>query len=283
MNLKWKRNVGLCLEKTLSKIFRPFLSQVVSKKRISQLFFEKLVGEIRSKYQTQSITYVSSDLLGAYLARKSKFPLVVVSGGTDHDITQAEYESMLATSTTRFYVQNLAFPEAENISFLPIGVEDFKWGRNGMPWNFWMKSDFTAKKKLVLVGPFGRTHASRAACIDESRASNMAELLIERMPSWQYASVASTFLFIACPRGNGLDTHRFWETLYRKSIPVVIRDHHSENLAKYSLPHVAISDWAHLHDFRIKDFEKISKEIPANSLLSQKWWRERFLKDLGLE
>jgi hypothetical protein len=211
-----------------------------------------------------------------------KFPLVVVSGGTDHDITQAEYQLMLATSTTRFYVQNLPFPEAENISFLPIGVEDLKWGRNGMPWNFWMKINLTAKNKSILVGPFGRTHASRAACIDESRASNITELLIERMPSWQYALVASTFLFIACPRGNGLDTHRFWETLYRKSIPVVIRDHHSENLAKYSVPHVALSDWAHLRDFHIKDFEKISKEIPANSLLSQKWWRERFLKDLGL-
>jgi len=27
--------------------------------------------------------------------------------------------------------------------------------------------------------------------------------------------------FVLCPRGNGLDTHRLWETLYLGSIPIV--------------------------------------------------------------
>lgn len=30
--------------------------------------------------------------------------------------------------------------------------------------------------------------------------------------------------FVLCPRGNGVDTHRLWETLYMGSIPVVQRD-----------------------------------------------------------
>jgi hypothetical protein len=30
--------------------------------------------------------------------------------------------------------------------------------------------------------------------------------------------------FVACPRGNGVDTHRLWETLYMGSIPVVKRE-----------------------------------------------------------
>lgn len=30
--------------------------------------------------------------------------------------------------------------------------------------------------------------------------------------------------FVLCPRGNGLDTHRLWETLYMGSIPIVKRD-----------------------------------------------------------
>ena len=30
--------------------------------------------------------------------------------------------------------------------------------------------------------------------------------------------------FVLCPRGNGLDTHRLWETLYMGSIPIIRRD-----------------------------------------------------------
>jgi hypothetical protein len=30
--------------------------------------------------------------------------------------------------------------------------------------------------------------------------------------------------FVVCPRGNGLDTHRLWETLYMGSIPIVKKD-----------------------------------------------------------
>ncbi len=30
--------------------------------------------------------------------------------------------------------------------------------------------------------------------------------------------------FVLCPRGNGVDTHRLWETLYMGSIPIVQRD-----------------------------------------------------------
>jgi hypothetical protein len=31
--------------------------------------------------------------------------------------------------------------------------------------------------------------------------------------------------FVLCPRGNGIDTHRIWEALYLKSIPIVRRCH----------------------------------------------------------
>jgi hypothetical protein len=30
--------------------------------------------------------------------------------------------------------------------------------------------------------------------------------------------------FVLCPRGNGLDTHRLWETLYMGSIPIIKKD-----------------------------------------------------------
>ena len=38
----------------------------------------------------------------------------------------------------------------------------------------------------------------------------------------QYNLDLQNFLFVLCPWGNGIDTHRFWETLYSGSIPVTL-------------------------------------------------------------
>jgi hypothetical protein len=48
---------------------------------------------------------------------------------------------------------------------------------------------------------------------------------------------------IAAVRGNGVDTHRLWESLYRGVAPIVVMDSWWESLREY-FPHViAITDW----------------------------------------
>jgi hypothetical protein len=47
--------------------------------------------------------------------------------------------------------------------------------------------------------------------------------------------------FVLCPRGNGVDTHRLWETLYMGSIPIVRRHVAMEDF--YDMPICFIDDW----------------------------------------
>jgi len=44
-------------------------------------------------------------------------------------------------------------------------------------------------------------------------------------------------------RGNGADTHRLWEALYRGAFPVVLSDKWSESLRYLSLPLVYVNEW----------------------------------------
>ena len=37
----------------------------------------------------------------------------------------------------------------------------------------------------------------------------------------KYLEKINTYKFILCPWGNGIDTHRLWETLYSNSITVI--------------------------------------------------------------
>ena len=47
--------------------------------------------------------------------------------------------------------------------------------------------------------------------------------------------------FVLCPRGNGVDTHRLWETLYMGSIPILKRDIAFKEFE--DLPICFINDW----------------------------------------
>jgi len=57
-----------------------------------------------------------------------------------------------------------------------------------------------------------------------------------------YAQQIAAHKFVLCPDGNGMDTHRTWETLYLGSFPIVSRHVFTEEFAKI-LPILVVDDW----------------------------------------
>jgi hypothetical protein len=53
----------------------------------------------------------------------------------------------------------------------------------------------------------------------------------------------STYKFCICPEGNGVDTHRLWEALYLKTIPIVIKSEFTEILEYNKIPLVILNNW----------------------------------------
>lgn len=67
--------------------------------------------------------------------------------------------------------------------------------------------------------------------------------------------------FVFCPRGNGIDTHRLWESLYMGSIPIV----------KYESAHHLFTDLPILF---IKNWNEITKEflnIKYEEIIQKNW------------
>jgi hypothetical protein len=77
--------------------------------------------------------------------------------------------------------------------------------------------------------------------------------------------------FVLCPRGNGIDTHRLWETLYMGSIPVVRRD--IAHSGWTDLPIVFVDSWEDVtEDFLQAEQKRIqSTEWNWNKLNVQYW------------
>lgn len=127
---------------------------------------------------------------------------------------------------------------------LPIGIENLRIGMNGMKYLF---NGYHKMKKNdeVLVGPFSPTHSLRTAVVKGFLAKHGPWRVINhRMNPRKYAQLASKFGYIACVRGNSVESHRLWESLYRGSTPLVYRDKWAESLEYLDLPLLLVDSWA---------------------------------------
>jgi hypothetical protein len=83
--------------------------------------------------------------------------------------------------------------------------------------------------------------------------------------------------FVFCPRGNGIDTHRIWESLYMGSIPVV--KYENTHHLFIDLPILFIKDWNEISEDFLNDkyIEIINKEWDLDKLKISYW--ENFIKN----
>ena len=84
--------------------------------------------------------------------------------------------------------------------------------------------------------------------------------------------------FVICPRGNGVDTHRTWETLYMGSIPILKRCAAVDSwgapqtCAAPGLPICFVDDWAELsEEFLAREYARLAPLAadPANLQLTK--------------
>lgn len=262
----------------ISKVLRPALRNSIDSRKINQEFFRNLVGEVNKVLGKEVAQYLQNDHLHDYLSR-NRFrdsTRIVLIGGADTDITCADTKVLSLFQNITFFIQHLDCKESENIKMLPIGIEDLSRARNGLSWHFSRKLREREKTGGILVGPFKITDPSRRNL--NQIAANLANATVmqRRLASFIYSKVAAKHRFVACPRGAGIDTHRFWESLYRGSIPVVKDSDWATNLDEYEIPHVKLSDWDALETIDFNLYKTYSER--DISYLSPGWWRERLVR-----
>lgn len=77
--------------------------------------------------------------------------------------------------------------------------------------------------------------------------------------------------FVLCPRGNGIDTHRLWETLYMGSIPIVKYEITHDNIL--DLPILFINDWNEItEEFLNKKYEEFVNKFWCLDKLKINYW-----------
>jgi hypothetical protein len=200
---------------------------------------------------------------------------VIVAGNSDRDFYS--FEAELPTSINRLYIQNSHISN-DKYRTLPIGIENKRYGRNGYKKFFDSKHVGINKKDAILVGPFSPTHPERVELDDWFKINDQRIFSIgEYLSTKKLSLVSAGFRYVACPRGNGTDTHRFWETLYRGSIPVVKQNDWSKSIAALGIPVIELERWS-FEEFIWKKTEKEWKFTnPAElSILWLDHWKREF-------
>lgn len=179
------------------------------------------------------------------------------------------------------FIQNSLISDGQMIFTLPIGLENKRYGVNGMI--KFKSSSLKTSRAPILVGPFSPTASSRGELTKNTFVDfDEFEVLEERLSLARYSEELHSHRFVLCPEGNGVDTHRLWETLYSGSIPVVIKNSWSSSLLEFGFPIIQTDSWFPKdiqEAIRTSPFEKcIPKEVPQ---LWAPYWELKFAQLLN--
>lgn len=179
-----------------------------------------------------------------------KLSYVLYLHNSDHPF-DIQYKHLLNNECIKsVYSQNIDYPEDNSkLFYLPIGIANAMWKHGNLQELYKViKNTFKkTKTKSIYVNINASTFGYRKLFLEKIKEKNTYPLT-DSKPYKDYLNDLSQHRFCLCLRGNGVDTHRFWESLYLGVIPVIVnnKDTKCKNYVNYMkkqvIPFVEITE-----------------------------------------
>jgi len=280
--------------KTFNKDYRINKIQLKNIKFISSRVFlnnfspNSFQEESLKIYKKDNIYYVPTDAIEIFIKKylpKIFNKFIIVSGNSDTSVNRKikNINTLLNNKyLEKMYSQNLLINHNKLIN-LPIGVDlhsRFSLNRRGprkiLPKRFEkifiktirMKS---IKESKIYCNFHFRLNSSRNKCLKKI-PKNLCVFQNKRITQEQTWKEIKKCKFVACPDGNGVDTHRFWETILLGSIPIILKNNKLISLYK-NMPVIIVKDWNKMDNkFLEKNYNQLKyKKFNFNILLMKNW------------
>lgn len=205
------------------------------------LYFE----DIPESWDNPKILFANTEDVLAFenLLSRIKNPFVLLTHNSDENVTDKYAFLYNHPKLAHWFTQNLCISHPK-LSLLPIGIANPIWFHGNYSVLAQIRQMNLPKKNFVYANFLIETNkTAREYC-----AKILQEKEVPIQPrchpfeNWQY--LAQSY-FSICPEGNGIDTHRFWESLYLRTIPVILRNPLTEQLAK-EYPCILLEKWEDL-------------------------------------
>jgi hypothetical protein len=170
-----------------------------------------------------------------------RFSIISHNGDPNVD---ASIAALIPPNVTILFAQNGLAVDGRVIG-LPIGLENKRLHYNGITRDFNRLRKSAPKKRPRILSAFtiGNNPQVRQKAADALSTSPQNDFLA-RTDSRAYRRIASEYMFIASPPGNGEDCHRTWEAMYLRCVPIVLRSTLMESFQKRGLPLLIVDSYA---------------------------------------
>lgn len=261
----------------------PKLLRISSKPYISGDSFRKISNHIFDETQSFNpnnvnygeVIFVKGDLLQLFfetLHPSIKNKYILISHNSDFEINESIIK-YVDNKIIKYFAQNLNIPANEHITVLPIGLENRYYLNNGKLAHF--KKNLNSKKNLPILASFSNSNSERSEILKLIEVNSL--IIHEKFKNHkEYVKSMKKFKFNICPPGNGLDTHRVWESLLLDTYPIFVRNTFTMNFEKLGLPALYLDNWSELNNLNQNILENCYKELKFKSLnkkfVNLKYW-----------
>ena len=194
-------------------------------------------------------------------------------------VIDEKYKNLLSEKVIYWFAQNLDFKISDNVLPIPIGLENRWYLKNGKLKPIKKMVVKPTKKNLLILSAFNtETNLIRKDVTDYAEKKEFITQL-NSTEKIEYLNHLSRSKFNLCPEGNGLDTHRIWESLIFNCIPIVVNSSFSENFIQLGIPLLVLDDWSELLLLKKNDltiFYKKYSDINMSKFSKFDYW-ENFI------
>jgi len=212
--------------------------------------------------------------------------VILITGNSDYPITD-NHIKMKPKNVKKWYAQN-ALSKSDILIPLPLGLENkLPSIRTGHGIGYFDR--VTEKEKLLtrninkpptkfIYSNFNinTNYHERIKYKNISLINDHIDWEDNNLTLHEYFDKIIDYKMVLCPVGNGIDTHRLWETLYSKRIPITakINDFKIYDLYK-KLPIIILDDINELSNKKIIEdkYDKIIRSKYDSNLLNYNYWK----------
>lgn len=205
-------------------------------------------------------------------------PFVLLLGNSDFNHTAKNLKDTVRKKAMTVFAQNLVEPVA-GVQILPIGLENAWRANHGSRLGFLIhRRTFQGRIPRIMWSFNVITNpTARVRCANALVKCSVADSLGEVSPP-EHRKALTRYSFVACPPGNGLDTHRMWEALYLGCVPIVLRSELAEECKRLGLPVWIVDDYGELEEATEGDLRRVAGSLKVgftNPALWHVFWKQK--------
>lgn len=191
-----------------------------------------------------STIFVKGDYLGRFFSQihpRLPYPYVLVAHNSDEALPGPFSSFLQDDKLLAWFAQNMDDASHPKMHPIPIGIANRYWGHGNGSLIARTQAKHLTKSYLLYLNIAVGTYPQERRLVADLFSRAPFAYRASNQPFEAFLNDVASCKFVASPRGNGLDTHRLWESLYLGSYPIVKTSTLDSLYA--DLPVLIIQDW----------------------------------------